>query len=108
MKRVYKLQKGIRTHSISWLNNNVKDLEEIYKVYTVFQTSIFEVKKTSMMMIQTLNTLKRHIKIGIEEDTSNEFSRYLLKRKIEESSGSSEDHSAGKKKRIDYASSVVS
>lgn len=47
MKRVYKLQKGISTQSTAWLNHNSDSLPEGFKAYTMFQTAIFEVKKTS-------------------------------------------------------------
>lgn len=42
---------NIPTQSIAWLNNNSERLKEGCMAYTIFQTCIFEVTKTSTMKI---------------------------------------------------------
>lgn len=108
LKRVPKITKKIPTHSIHWLNKNSKNLKEGFNSYTIFQTPLFEAIKTSTMKIQTLNTLKRHITIGVEEDTSNIFSNFLLKRRLAEDSSSGNGSGERKRAKLNDAASVIS
>lgn len=105
VKRVQSLIEGIPTKTVEWLNKNEKLLPENFKAITIFQTNFFLVTKKNDSSLQLLKTLRRHIDVGMEEDTSVAFSRFILKRKLSEEDSSSS--SGAKRSRIETASSTL-
>lgn len=104
IKKVPALIEGIPTKTVKWLNKNFNSLPENFQAITIVQTNYFPVNKKSDASLQVLKTLQRHLDVGLEEDTSANFTNYLLKRKFEEEgSGSS---SGEKRARIEIASSL--